>query len=83
MGPILVLYGQKSLYGAHIGPEWDECPDSAPMGPIYTYLLGSEICGQRRPRSACASALSDQDLHRPLTESLDTAECMNGEQMPG
>ena len=26
----------------------------------------SGICGQRRPRSACASAQSDQDLHYPL-----------------
>ena len=32
---------QKSLYGAHAGPEWDKCPDSAHMGPIYTCLLGS------------------------------------------
>ena len=43
----------------------------------------SGICGQRRPRSACASAQSDQGLRCPLTESLDTIECMNGEQMPG
>ena len=27
----------------------------------------------------CASAWSDQCLHCPLTESLDTTECMNGE----
>ena len=40
MGPIQVLYWQKSLYGAHAGPEWDKCPDSAHMGPIYTCLLG-------------------------------------------
>ena len=40
MGPIWVLYGQKSLYGAHVGTEWDKCPDSAHMGPIYTCLLG-------------------------------------------
>ena len=26
---------------------------------------------------------SDQDLHCPLTESLDTTKCINGEQMPG
>ena len=83
MGPIWVLYGQKSLYRARVGPEWDEFPDSVPMGPIYTCLLGSDICGQRRPRSACASAQSDQDLHCLLTESLDTAECIDGEQMPG
>ena len=41
------------------------------------------ICGQRKPRSACASAQSDQGLHCPLTESLDTTECMNGEQGTG
>ena len=42
----------------------------------------SGICGQRRPRSACAFAQSDQGLHCPLTESLDTMECMNDEQTP-
>ena len=31
----------------------------------------SGIWGQQRPRSACTSA-SDQDLHCPFTESLDT-----------
>ena len=36
----------------------------------------SSICGQQGPRSACASAQSDQDLHCPLTELLDTTECM-------
>ena len=35
------------------------------------------------PILACASAQSDQDLHCPLTESLDTTECMNGEQRTG
>ena len=38
MGPIRVLYGQKSLYGAHVGPKWDKCPESAHMVPIYTCL---------------------------------------------
>ena len=32
--------GKKSLYGAHVGLEWDKCPDSAYMGPTYTCLLG-------------------------------------------
>ena len=41
------------------------------------------VCGQRRPRYACASAQSVQGLRHPLTESLDTIECNNGEQMPG
>ena len=40
--------------------------------------VSSGICGQRRPRSACASAQSDQGLWYPLTESLDTIECING-----
>ena len=40
----------------------------------------SSICGQWRPRSACASVQSDQGLHCPLTKSLDTTEFMNGEQ---
>ena len=43
----------------------------------------SGICGQRRPRSDCASAQSDQGLRRPLTESLDTIACITGEQRLG
>ena len=42
--PIWDLYGsymgKTSLYGAHVRPEWDKCPDSAHMGHIYTCLLG-------------------------------------------
>ena len=45
--------------------------------------VSSGICGQQRPRSACASMQSDQGLHCLLTESLDTTECMNGEPMLG
>ena len=45
--------------------------------------MSSGIRGQRRPRSACASVQSDQGLHCPLTESLDTTECMNGVQSLG
>ena len=30
------------------------------------------ICGQRRPRSACAKAQADQGIHCPLTVSMDT-----------
>ena len=41
------------------------------------------ICAQQRPRSACAFAQSDQGIHCPVTESLDTIECISGEQMPG
>ena len=43
----------------------------------------SGICGERRPKSACAFAQSDQGLHCLLTELLDTTECMHGEQRPG
>ena len=40
--------------------------------------------GQQRPRSDCmdVSTESDWGLHCLLTESLETAECMNGEQWP-
>ena len=34
------------------------------------------LCGQRRPRPACASEPSDLGLHCPLTESLDTVDCI-------
>ena len=52
--------------------------------PRHAKTCFFDICGQRRPRSDCASALSDQGLHCPLTESsLDTTECMNGDQMSG
>ena len=50
---------------------------------LSEWLFVSSICGQRRPRSACASAQTDQGLRCPLTESLDTTECINGEQIPG
>ena len=43
MGHKWVLYGQKSLYGAHVGIEWDKCPDSAHMGPTYACLLGNHL----------------------------------------
>ena len=45
--------------------------------------VSSGICGQRRPRSACSSAQSDQGLRCLLTESSGTIECIDGEQMPG
>ena len=41
-----------------------------------------DISEQQRPRSACASAQSDLGLTCPLTESLDTTECMSEEQRP-
>ena len=47
---------------------------------VQNMFLG--ISRQQRPRSTCAYTQSDQDFHCGLTESLDTAECMNGEQRP-
>ena len=41
--------------------------------PMVLRTESSGICGQRRPRSACAS----------LTESLDATKCMTAEQRPG
>ena len=41
--------------------------------------VSSDICAQRMPRSACASAKSDQGTRCPLTESLGTKKCMNRE----
>ena len=35
------------------------------------------ICEQRRPRSACASILSEQGLRSPFIESMDTIQFTN------
>ena len=40
------------------------------------------ICRQRKLRLACTSMHSDQDLHGQLAKSLDTKECISGEQRP-
>ena len=45
--------------------------------------VSSGICGHRRPRSACASAQSDLGIRCPQTESPDTTDRFNEEQMPG
>ena len=45
--------------------------------------VSSGIRGQRRTRSDCAHAQSDQDFCCHLTELLDTTECINGEQKSG
>ena len=37
---------------------------------------------QRMPRSACASAQSDQGLRCPQTESLGIKDCFSGGQYP-
>ena len=36
--------------------------------------VSSGICGHRRPRSDCAFAQSDQGLHCPLIEALNSVE---------
>ena len=66
---------QMAIYGNRPLAELDW---SAPCKNV-----SSGICGQRRPRSACAFAQSDQGLHIPLTESLNTITCTKVEQMPG
>ena len=49
--------------------------------------VSSGICGQGRPRLFTmnevgkASTQSDQGIHGPLTESLDTTKCINEEQI--
>ena len=45
--------------------------------------VSSGICRQRRPSSACAFSQSDRGIHCPLTELLDTTECVNGNQKHG
>ena len=44
--------------------------------------ITSVMCGQRRSRSDCADAQSGQGLRCPQTESFDTIDCFNGEQVP-
>ena len=44
-------------------------------------ILG--IYEQQRPGSDCACAQSDQSLRCPHSGSLDTIECISGEQIPG
>ena len=59
------------------------CLCNRPRVEAITGRLISGICEQRRPRSACASAQSDQGLRFPLTEWLVTIKCISGKQMPG
>ena len=44
--------------------------------------LQAGICGQRRSWSDCAKAQSDQGFRCPRPESMDTIECISGEQGP-
>ena len=62
----------------------EKVPDQSaqPCSLIRAFAVHENICRQRRPRSDCPSTQSDQGLHCPLTESLDTTECMNREQSP-
>ena len=39
--------------------------------------VSSDICGHRKPSSACASTQRDQGLRKPYTESLDSIKCMS------
>ena len=39
------------------------------------------VCGQCRPRSACANAQADKSLHCPLTESMDTVVYVDEQRM--
>ena len=41
--------------------------------------VSSDICGQRRTRSAFASTQFDQGFCYPLIEALDTIKCINEE----
>ena len=59
-----------------------QCAISGIKWAVPCENVSSGICGQRRSKSACASAQSDQGLPCPLPESLDTTECMNGKQRP-
>ena len=71
---------------------WD-CKDSMKIWQLITFISSKlaascenvpyGICGQRSLRSARASTQSDQSLHCPLTELLDTIECFNCKQMSG
>ena len=45
--------------------------------------VSSDICGQRRPRSACAFAQSNQGLRCPQSEQLNTIKRFNIEQIAG
>ena len=42
--------------------------------------VSSGICGQRRPRSACASVQSNKGFHCPLIDLFDTTECRSTHQ---
>ena len=66
--------------------------DLIPVGNLYGIDISwvapcenvsSGIYEQRRSISARVSAQSDQGIRCPLTESLDTIKCINGEQMSG
>ena len=72
-GPSLPGCAMSTIFLQRASNSW-----AAPCEKVY-----SSMYGQRRPWSDCASAQSDQGLRCPLTESLYTTECMNGEQSPG
>ena len=70
------LWGGGGGGGRHNGGKNFRYPFNITWG-APSKNASSGICRQRRPRSACVSAQSDQDLFCPLTESLGTTECQN------
>ena len=50
--------------------------------PFHGKRCVVDMCGQRMPRSDCASAQSDQGLRCPLTELLSSVEYNNVEAKP-
>ena len=76
-----VIITTRLFFGPYVTTPFKPCFYTIWTAPCKN--VSSGICGQRRPRSAFASAQSDLNLHCQLTESLDTTEYMNGEQRPG
>ena len=70
----------KQNFGKNV---WDKVFEI--LGDLQYSLSHVKRCfGHMRTVKAqitCASAESDRGLHCLLTESLDTTECLNGEQM--
>ena len=73
---ITILFHEKKNTLFHsVGPKYifRDKKDYENFGPRHA-KTSSDIFRQRRPRSDCASAQSDQGLHCPLMESLVTVE---------
>ena len=59
--PSLGLHDCARQHGFHMSPPSENMP------PGHVLTAKAMMCGQRRPRSDCADAQSDQGLHCPLT----------------